>query len=186
MSALRLFIAVELPEHVKALLAGLKMDIPGAAWVKPAAMHLTLKFLGDGIDAERVPPLIEALGVVHRAPFTLAVAGVGRFPPGDRKPARVLWVGLAAPIALSELAAAIDQAAGDLGFPPETRPFSPHLTLARLKHDGGAAQIARFLAQHADLRSPPFHAAHFNLISSQLSPQGSIYTRLARIPLQGD
>ncbi len=182
MTVLRLFIAIELPDDVKALLAGLQTDIPGAAWVKPAAMHLTLKFLGDSIAEEGVPPLIDALGAVRGAPFILAVAGVGRFPPGERNPARVLWAGLDAPHTLPDLAAAIDDATAALGFARETRPFSAHLTLARLKQNGGP-NLDHFLARHVGLRSEPFAVAGFSLISSQLSPQGPRYTRLHRVAL---
>jgi 2'-5' RNA ligase len=185
MTTLRLFIAIALPDEVKAQLAGLNTDLPGAVWVKPAALHLTLKFLGDGIDAARVPELTDSLSAVRGEPFMLALEGVGRFPPGERAPARVLWAGLAAPRELPRLATAVDQAMAALGFAPETRPFAPHLTLARLKDARPRAEVAAFLARHAGLRSAPFRVQAFALFSSQLTPQGAIYTRLAEFPLQG-
>lgn len=186
MAGLRLFVAIELPDDVKAALTGLKTDIPGAAWVRPNAMHLTLKFLGDGIDERRVPELIGALGSVRGAPFALAVRGVGRFPPGERKPARVLWAGLDAPRALPALAGDIERAVEPLGFPPEGRPFSPHLTLARLKTADAGPALGRFLARHAGLRAEPFPVDSVHLFASQLGPQGPAYSRLARFPLTPD
>ncbi len=183
MVGLRLFIAIELPEDVKAALAALRTDIPGAAWVKPNAMHLTLKFLGDGIDERRVPELVEALEAVRGAPFTLAVRGVGRFPPGERQPARVLWAGLDAPRALSALAGDLERAVEPLGFPPERRPFSPHLTLARLKAGGAGPALDRFLTRHAGLHLEPFPVDSIHLFASQLASQGPTYTRLARFLL---
>lgn len=185
MAALRLFIAIDVPDDVKAQLAALKTDISGAVWVKPVAMHLTLKFLGDGIDEARVPAIVAALSAVGGAPFALAVRGVGRFPAGGRKPARTLWAGLQVPPALYELAAAVEAALIAPGFAAELRPFAPHLTLARLKHEAGSAQTAQFLTQHAGLKSAPFRVEAFDLFSSQLTPQGAIYTRMARFPLHG-
>lgn len=185
MAALRLFIAIDLSPEVKALLAALKTDIAGAVWVKPAVMHLTLRFLGDGIDESRVPAIIAALDAINAPPFALAVRGVGRFPAGDRKPARALWAGLSESTALQQLAAVVETAVIALGFAAELRTFAPHLTLARLKSEAGSAQAAQFLAQHAALQSAQFRVEEFCLFASQLSPQGPIYTRLARFPLSG-
>jgi 2'-5' RNA ligase len=183
MPTLRLFVAIEIPDEVKAQLAGLKTDLPGAVWVKPAALHVTLKFLGDGISAGRVPELTDSLNTVRGEPFMLALEGVGRFPPGERAPARVLWAGLAAPRELARLAAAVDVAMAALGFAPETRPFAPHLTLARLKDAHARAEVAAFLSRHAGLRSAPFPVQACALFSSQLTSQGAVYTRLAEFPL---
>lgn len=185
MAALRLFIAIDVPDDVKAQLAALKTDIPGAVWVKPAAMHVTLKFLGDGIEEARLPAMVAALSAVGGAPFALAVRGVGRFPAGGRKPARALWAGLAAPPALYELATAVETALLAPGFAAGARPFAPHLTLARLKHERGGGQAAQFLTQHAGLKSAPFRVEAFDLFSSQLTPQGAVYTRVARFALHG-
>lgn len=182
---MRLFVAVELSEDVKQELVALKADIPGATWVKPAAMHLTLRFLGDDIDPVRLTPLITALAAVKAAPFTLALRGTGRFPPGSRRPARVLWVGIAEQPALAALHKAIEQAVAAVGFPPEDRDFSPHITLARLKSDGASPQVARFLEKHGAFRAAPFTAAEFHLFSSRLTPQGPHYRHEASFPLTG-
>lgn len=186
MNPLRLFVALDLPDAVKAALSALRTDIDGASWSKTANMHLTLKFLGDGIEESRVPELISALQTVRGAPFTLALHGVGRFPPGDRQPARVLWAGLDAPRDLVVLAAAVERALVPLGFPAERRAFSPHLTLARLKLEANDPAVGKFLERHAGLRSAPFAVTAFHLYSSLLSPQSATYRRLASFPLAAD
>lgn len=184
MTTLRLFVALDLPDAVKAALSALRTDITGASWSKTANMHLTLKFLGDGIEESRVPELTTALQAVQGAAFSLALQGVGRFQPGDRQPARVLWAGLDAPRDLPNVAAAVEHVLAPLGFPAERRGFSPHLTLARLKLEGNDPAVGRFLERHAGLHSDPFSVAAFHLYSSLLSPHGATYRRLASFPLE--
>ena len=106
---MRLFVAIELPDEVKDQLVALKTDIPGATWVKTPAMHLTLRFLGDHINAICLTPIKTALASIKAAPFTLALGGTGRFPSGTRRPARVLWVGIADQPALLTLQSAVEQ-----------------------------------------------------------------------------
>ncbi len=172
---MRLFVAIQLPDAVKDQLVALKTDLPGAVWVKRPALHLTLRFLGDRIDPIRVTPIQLALASVHADAFPLALRGTGRFPPGARRPARVLWAGLTASPALLTLQAAVAQALAQADFPPEDRPFSPHITLARLKGDQAAMLIERFLDQERGFQSDPFTVSSFHLISSVLTPQGPNY-----------
>src|SRR4051794_31452928 len=106
---MRLFVAIELSPQSKEGLVALKTDIPGASWVKPSAMHLTLRFLGDQIEPIRLKPIEKALASIKATPFTLALRGAGRFPEGTKKPARVLWIGLADQPALLTLQAAVEQ-----------------------------------------------------------------------------
>lgn len=176
---MRLFVAVEIPTPVKAQLVALATPIPDATWVKPQAIHLTLRFLGDGIDPIRLTPIKKALASVNAAPFTVTLHGVGRFPPGKR-PARVLWAGVAEQPALLTLQAAVEQALNVVGFEPEARPFSPHITLARLKGEGS---VAPFLQKHGAFRAEPFTASEFYLVSSVLTPQGPNYRYEAHFPL---
>ena len=184
MPGLRLFVALDLPDDIKQALAALRIDIPGASWSQPANFHLTLKFLGDGIDEAGLPDLVAALRAVRGPALTLALRGVGSFPPGDRHSPRVLWAALDAPPALGVLAGDVEQALTPLGFPPEGYPFAPHLTLARLKSREGAAAAA-FLTRHAALTSDPFTARAFHLYASLLSPDGATYRRQASFPLDG-
>jgi 2'-5' RNA ligase len=171
----RLFVAVELPDEVKNRLVRLRADIPGASWTKPNAMHLTLRFLGDGLSEDQLAAIRGALESIRAAPFELKMQGVGKFPQGAR-PARVLWSGVAPSKALMTLQSGVERAVESVGFAPE-RDFSAHITLARLKQPRPSAEVQRFLAAHADFACTPFPVDEFILFSSQLTPQGSIYTR---------
>ena len=181
---MRLFVAIELPEAVKEQLSALKTGIPGATWVKPPALHLTLRFLGDHIDPIRSTPIKTALASIKAAPFPILLKGTGRFPSGKR-PARVLWVGIAEQRALMSLQAAVEKALATVDFPPEERDFSPHITLARLKDtaEGQAARVERFLEAHKDFRAEAFTVEQFYLVSSLLTPQGPNYRHEATFPL---
>lgn len=182
----RLFIALELPDAVKDQLVDLRGPIPGAAWVGRSAFHLTLRFVGDGIAESEMITLRDGLSAVDGAPFTLSLRGAGRFPPGDRRPPRVLWVGISAPPALLTLQAAVERAVVGAGFPPEDRPFSPHLTLARLKNPESGAAVAAFIQQQAAFRSDPIAIDAFHLIASTLTPTGARYQTLRSYALTGE
>src|SRR5690242_10374153 len=132
-SFMRAFIAIDLPESVRAALAEVQHAVRDAArdarWTRPEGTHLTLKFLGQISDAQ-VQVVVQALAKVERfEPFPIEVKGFGFFP-GEKRP-RVFWAGLEAPAALAELAARIERDLEKIGFAPENRPFAPHLTLAR-------------------------------------------------------
>lgn len=181
----RLFIAIELPDAVKDQLVRLRADIPGAAWVKPNAYHLTLRFLGDGISEETLGVLRDALSTISEPSFKLRLEGVGRFPPNAKRPARVLWVGVSAPPTLQSLYAQIERVVTEAGFAPEDRAFHPHITLARLKLFQPEPKVERFLEAHRTFRTEPVEVRAFHLFSSTLTPQGAIYQEQGRYPLAG-
>ena len=144
----RTFIAVPLSDAILAQLADvqrkLRRTCPEGAvtWVKPESVHLTLFFLGE-ILPERLQPVQEALTVVARnvKPFTFNVRGVGAFPNVSRP--RVVWVGLEEPTGqLALLYHAVNEAMEKVGFRPEDRPFSPHLTVGRI-HRRASSDEAR-------------------------------------------
>src|SRR6266568_527239 len=126
----RLFVAIDLPDDVRRELDQLREPLPGAHWVPVEQLHLTLRFIGE-VDDATLLAVKEGLAGVSGAPFPLAVQGVGHFPPG--KHPRVLWVGLDAGPLLGELQRDIETAVQAAGLPAEERPFSPHITLARLR-----------------------------------------------------
>lgn len=179
---MRLFVAVDLPNAVKDQLEALRTPVPGARWVSRDQMHLTLFFVGE---TERVSAVKAALQPVHAAPFDLLLSGVGRFPAGSRRPPRVLWAGFAPQPALLALQAQVAAALTALGFPPDDRPYTPHLTLARVKAEQPLPAAERFLAAHADFRAGPVRVEAFTLYASDLTPQGARYTPQARYPLRG-
>jgi len=180
---MRLFVAIDLPPEIKVKLVTLKSDLLAATWVKSPALHLTLRFLGDGIDPIRLTPINTALQAIHTAPFSLTLRGVGRFPPGNRRPARVVWVGIAEQPTLMALQAQVDQALASVDFPAEGGSFTPHVTLARLKDDGNMAQVEHFLEKEAGFVCDPFPVTEFHLMSSRLTPQGAEYRRETSFPL---
>ncbi len=169
---MRLFVAVDLPEAVKDQLAALRTPVPTARWVGREQMHLTLFFIGE---TGRVDAVKDALAGVQAGRFEMALAGVGRFPPAGRRPPRVLWAGVDAPPALHQLQAQVSAALVGAGFRANERPFSPHITLARLKAERPLAEVNRFLEQQRDFQTAPFPVEQFTLFSSTLTPQGAQY-----------
>src|SRR3954462_1926674 len=136
---MRLFVAVELAEDVVAAPAataaavrrGLDARVH-AAWVQPGNMHLTVRFIGE-VDEERAGPLIRALALpLEVPPFVIELAGCGVFPPSG--PPRVIWIGITQGFpSLAAMHAEFNRRLRPFGFEPERRPFSAHLTLARVK-----------------------------------------------------
>ena len=138
MEQIRAFIAVELPPAVREAVEGVVRELrsgigDGVRWVRPEGVHLTLKFLGD-IDADSVPAISDGLDrcAASAAPFDLFLEGVGVFP-NARRP-RVVWIGLGGALEpLLALQHSIDRELEGLGFARERRPFTPHLTLGRVR-----------------------------------------------------
>ncbi len=181
---MRLFVALDLPEDVRHSLAELierlKPKCPGARWVRPESMHLTLKFIGHAIadgDLRKLGELRAALATIHsNEPVQLHFRGVGFFP-NERRP-RVVWCGVEASRNLAQIAAEIDRALEPLGIPRENRAFVPHLTLARIEPPRPLDALAR---QAEELKSRDFGAARenrFYLFESKLKPSGAQYTKL--------
>jgi len=150
-------------------------------WTRQGNWHLTLKFLGD-VDPARLDGLKAALAGVRFAPFALRGAGGGFFPPARAgRPAepRVLWVGLGAGAEqASRLAAAVEDALEPLGFAREARPFSPHLTLARVKR-AGRDDWGELVAALNATAWPEIQLDRFALWRSELGQGGPTYTPLA-------
>ena len=184
---MRLFVALDLPEAVRhalaELIANLKPKSQGARWVQPENLHITLKFIGH-VGNEKLSPIQSALSSIHTAqPIELRFRGIGFFP-NERRP-RAFWCGVAGSPNLAELAADIDRALVPLGIEAETRPFTPHLTLARFKSDEGVREVV-----HAanDMKSTDFGAAtetNFHLYESLLKSTGAQYNRVASFPFVG-
>lgn len=175
---IRLFIAVELPDSAKQALltAGSRMGqtLPTSAvrWVKPEQLHLTLRFLGD-TAVSQLPSLAEQLNELasHHRPLTLRLDGTGAFP--NRKRPRVVWAGLAGQVAgLQVLQADLEDRVVALGWSREKRPFSPHITLGRVKDSG----VAAGLDWTVKLEVVEFEVLAVKLVQSELRPSGPVYT----------
>lgn len=183
---MRLFVAVHLPQEIRERLALVQERLRRAqadvSWVKPANLHITLKFLGETEPKrlERIGPVL-AEAARNVTPFSLAVAGVGAF--GGRIP-RVVWVGVREGTApLEALAGAVESGLARLGFPKEKRGFTAHFTLGRVRSPRNAEAL---LAAIRDEPTEPLGTVlveRFVLMQSELDPGGSIYTALERFPL---
>jgi 2'-5' RNA ligase len=177
----RLFIAIDLPAVVRQELCRLNVPIAGCRWVPADQLHLTLAFLGD-VGEERVAGLARALGQVSAAPFLLHFDRLGCFPTCARP--RVLWVGLKPEPLLLSLADRLRELLRAGGIPQEERPFSPHITLARLKLPA-TRQCRSFLERPLALERTPIPVVEFILFESRLTAAGAIHTPLKRFPLSG-
>jgi len=185
--SLRLFVALEPPDAVRRRLAALVADLRRAGgagrvrWVEPANVHLTLHFLGNAPEArlEEIRRAVSGAAAASR-PLHLEVRGAGGFPSARRP--RVVWAGLRGDLeALTALVQDLGARLAPLGFPPEDRPFSAHLTVGRSR--GGAPGLAGALAAAAEVEGGAFRAAEIVLFRSHLSPSGPRYEALLRAPL---
>ena len=167
---IRLFAALQIPEDVRERLVALQGGVPGARWANSDQMHLTLRFIGE-VDGDVAHDIDDALTGIRAPSFTLELAGVGEF--GGKNP-RALWAGVRPNEALLHLQKKIETALQRIGLPSESRKFSAHVTLARMK-GAPREKVVQFLTHHALFASGPFPVAHFVLFSSQLSHSGSIY-----------
>jgi 2'-5' RNA ligase len=172
----RLFIAVDLPETIKSNLTSMSFGIPGARWVVPEQLHLTVRFIGE-VDGTLFRDISEVLQEIDFGSFSLQLKGVGCFPP--RGTPRVLWIGLARSEPLLQLRKKIDTALARVKVKPEGRKFSPHITLARLKNSP-VQKIANFLAGNGLFSQEPFQVDDFKLYSSILSAKGA-YHKVERV-----
>jgi 2'-5' RNA ligase len=181
---MRLFTGIDLPEEIRDHLARLIERLRPHAqfkWTPVYNLHLTTKFVGEWPE-ERLPELISALQPAgNRAPIAIQVEGVGWFP-NPHNP-RVLWTGVKAGPELEQLAADTDEVTGTLGIPKETKKYSPHLTIARIKDVVPLSPIRQAIAALPDVGFGSFTADRFHLYLSKPGPSGSIYTKLADIPL---
>jgi len=192
MEQVRSFVAIELPEELKAGLTQLQAQLksgeqPWVKWVDPYSIHLTLKFLGN-ITVDRIGEITRAMEAAAQGipPFHLMVKGLGVFP--NLRRVQVAWVGLNGELdKLSQLQQRIESNLARLGFAPESRPFTPHLTLARLRNQASLDERQRFGQLIADTR---FEAAYtievdtVSLMRSQLTREGAIYSRISSVGLK--
>lgn len=186
---MRCFVAIELPEAVRAILAEAAARLRRAApradvrWVPPASLHLTLRFLGE-VGEPALAAVVSALRPVAAAsdPIPLGLAGLGVFP-GPARP-RVLWAGIeTGGAAVARLAGAIEQAVTALGFPAAPRPFEGHVTLARLRSPRGMNRLLRAVEALAGESFGRWTARDVVVFRSHLGREGARYEALVRLPL---
>src|SRR5262249_42153712 len=155
-------------ERLSALCAG----VPGARWVPPENLHLTLRFIGE-VDGGHAEDIFHALSSVRPKRFDLTLSGVGHFE--SKGEVRQLWVRVERNADLVALRDRIDSTMVRMGLEPEGRRFTPHAPRAKLK-DTPVHRVSTFLAHHALFRAGPIPVDHFTLFSSYLQGTGPIYT----------
>lgn len=176
---MRLFVAIDLPASAQEQLALLCCGLPGARWVVPEQMHLTLRFIGE-VEGGLFQDILDGLADIRAERFLLQLAGVGFFPPRGKP--RIVWVGLQDKNPLLKLHNRLETRLVGLGLQPEGRRFSPHITLARLKNTP-TSRIVRFLEAHSLFYTSPFPVDNFHLYSSILSRKGASHRIEASYPL---
>jgi len=192
MEQVRSFIAIELPEGLKQELTQLEAQLklgkqPWVKWVDPYSIHLTLKFLGS-IAADKTGEITRAMEEAAQGipPFHLEVKDLGVFP--NLRRVQVAWVGIGGEVdKLGQLQQRIESNLVPLGFAPESRPFTPHLTLARLRDWAPSDERQRFGQLIASTKFEAIHSIKvdaINLMRSQLTREGAIYSRISSVRLK--
>lgn len=186
MERVRSFVAILLSEEVRAAVAAeisrLKPLGPHVSWVSPANLHLTLKFLGELLP-DVLDEVKEGLAEAVRgaAPFGLRFYGLGAFP-GVARP-RVLWVGVDEERHEAQaLQARVEEALARRGFAREERPYSPHLTIGRVREPRGLVPLQQALSRDAKSEFGRFEVRGVSLMRSDLSPGGARYMELRAFP----
>jgi RNA 2',3'-cyclic 3'-phosphodiesterase len=188
---IRAFIAIELSGEVKKALTQLQSRLKSGSrtpvkWTDPEGTHLTLQFLGN-IDAGKVSRITAAMeaAVSDIRPFRLIISGMGVFPSPAR--VRVVWVGLKGDVEiLASLQKRVEEELKPLGFAPETRAFTPHLTLGRVRDEARPEErqgLGRLIGGTEDNIETAFDVNSVHLFRSQLRPTGAVYTRIATVEL---
>jgi len=194
---MRLFVALEIDEAIRERIQRfadeLKLLTSNVRWVSPESLHITLKFIGEQSES-KVGAIEGALGKLSAPSMQISFRGCGFFP--NAKSSRVFWIGVEAGAGLAQIAKQIDEKLAPLGIEHEKRTFSPHLTVARAGGGSGAPgrqkgdspnqSFAAVQKRLAGIPSPEFGtmtASEFFLYRSQLSSEGSRYTKIARFAL---
>ena len=194
---MRTFVALDLDpairQRIEDFVEGIRSTAPDVRWISSESLHVTLKFIGEKPEAA-VKQIETSLRSIHARPFQLRFSGTGFFP--TPRAARVFWIGIHADEALGQLARTINESLAKIGIAKEERTFSPHLTLARTRGGSGApglfkgdkpnrqfAKLQESLAAHPAPDFGTMTARDFFLYRSQLSSQGSRYSKIAKFEL---
>jgi len=180
---MRLFTGLDLPRDLVLTLEELQRRLKPAAriaWSPPANLHITTKFIGQWPDT-RIPELTAALGSLPSRPAIHVTIRNTGFHPNPHSP-RIFWCGVEAP-GLHELAADTDRTTESLGIASEKRPYSPHLTMARIREGVNVQPLREAVAALESREFGAFEAESWFLYRSTLRPNGSVYTKLAEFPL---
>ncbi len=185
-TATRTFICLDLPEALRLQVGALQRKLVGLGdeirWVNPRNLHLTLRFLGE-ISRSQVETVCLAVrcAASRVEAFPIHLSGTGCFP-SPRRP-RAFWIGVSDASNLIRLFETIEAELVSAGFPREARPFSPHLTLGRVRVDRSSSTLGEALGA-AEFDAPPFLVGEVVVMRSDLSSSGAVYTPIARLSLR--
>ena len=174
----RLFTGLELPAPVVGQLTLVRGGIVGARWLEPDDYHITLRFIGD-IDARAARDVDETLSDIRRPKTPVRFEGLSWF--GGDKP-RAIVAKVKPEPALMDLQGEHERRLRRIGVEPETRKFTPHVTLARLRSASPYA-VADFLSARGYFPIRQFEATRFVLFSARASIGGGPYVVEAAYPL---
>ncbi|WP_298821129.1 RNA 2',3'-cyclic phosphodiesterase [Chloroflexus sp.] len=179
---MRLFIALDLSVEVRRELRDVQLRLSehsrAVRWSDPMGMHLTLQFLGE-TPASLAQPLVTALNAIETPPFTLHLDRLGCFPATGSL--RVVWVGIRGDLTgLTSLYQAVTTVTQELGLPADSRPFTPHITLARARPAATPAELRalRLVLPAVNPKPVSWQPQRPILFRSQLTSRGAIYTAL--------
>jgi RNA 2',3'-cyclic 3'-phosphodiesterase len=185
-TATRTFICVDLPEALRVKAEALQRKLAGLGdkirWMNPRNLHLTLRFLGE-ISRSQVETVCLAVrcAASRVEAFPIHLSGTGCFP-SPRRP-RAFWIGVSDASNLIRLFETIEAELVSAGFPREARPFSPHLTLGRVRVDRSSSRLGEALGA-AKFDAPPFLVGEVVVMKSDLKSSGAVYTPIARLSLR--
>ena len=201
---MRLFAALAVPDSVAQSLMLIQGGVPGARWSRREQLHLTLRFIGE-VDGRDAAMIDDALADIRAPGFDLQLHGVGQFGGKEHRPGKVgargsartgfpsgratmksphaLWAGVRRNEALEHLQRKVDSAIRRVGQPQDAHKFTPHVSLARLRHPEGG-KVLEWLTHNALYTSAEFPVEAFCLYSSKLTPDGSIYRIEQDYPLE--
>jgi 2'-5' RNA ligase len=178
---MRVFVAIDLPDHVRRELEALQSALPVGRAVPAENLHLTLSFLGDQNETA-VEDAHEALATIRARAFEVQLAGVESF--GHRSP-QVIFADVARCPELLDLEQRVTRSLRHAGLAFQKRRFRPHVTLARLPKTLSSFELDRlrgYLAEHAALRGHLFRVTSFQLYQTTLMPQAALHDILASYP----
>lgn len=169
--------------HLAAVISQMAQALPGVRWVNPSSIHLTLAFLGELTD-EQLAEAIQAVEIVSQRilPFSYRLSNLGTF--GSPRFPRVIWMGIEEPSgSLAFAHRMLNRQLQRHGFEVDTRPFSPHLTLARLKSPLSSQEQQKLQSLIANkpqslVSTDSYAAHHLDVIKSELLPTRARYTCL--------
>lgn len=182
---LRTFIAIALPTEIKNWLAKIQQALKAAGadvkWVEPENIHITIKFLGER-DKKKIAEIIEAIDQVcaEIPTFELTISSLGGFP--SKESARIIWVGLSkGETETKEIAKRLEEEISRTGIPKETRPFSSHITLGRVRSSLNRQRLLErmnYLEGNFPRQDFQYRAEKITLFKSTLSSRGPVYEAL--------